>query len=201
MLPLPRRHLSIHVGTCTPVSFSKARTASRFHPSATDGRAARGARRGAAYAPTFTDTYGDGVHSARSQHHGATLYGVLGIARSDRERRNEVVRDNLSFYGAPHVAFLFMPRLGGGVRAASDVGMYAQNFLLSLRGRGFHGIPQAVHGLYADTVREALGVPDELKLLFGISFGTARPDSPVRSLEVGRVPLQASVVLHDTPLW
>lgn len=151
--------------------------------------------------PDFTDTYGDGVHLARSQHLGATLYGVLGIARSDRERRNEVVRDNLRFYGAPHVAFLFMPRLGDGVRAASDVGMYAQNFLLSLHGRGFHGIPQAVHGMYADTVREALGVPAELKLLFGISFGTAKPDSPVRSLEIGRVPLQESVVLHDTPLW
>ncbi|MCX2730654.1 nitroreductase [Saccharopolyspora sp. NFXS83] len=151
--------------------------------------------------PDFTDTYGDGVHLARSQHHGAALYGVLGIARSDHERRNEVVRDNLRFYGAPHVAFLFVPRLGDGVRAASDVGMYAQNFLLSLHGRGFQGIPQAVHGLYADTAREVLGVPDELKLLFGIAFGTAAPESPVRSLEIGRVPLEESVVLHDTPVW
>lgn len=79
--------------------------------------------------------------------------------------------------------------------------MYAQNFLLSLTARGFHGIPQAVHGMYADTAREVLGVPDDLRLLFGISFGTAKPDSPVRDLEIGRVPLDESVVLHDTPLW
>lgn len=149
----------------------------------------------------FTATYGDGVHLKRSQHHGATLYGVLDIARHDHKGRNEVVRDNLKFYGAPHVALLFLPQLGDGVRAASDVGMYAQNFLLSLTARGFHGIPQAVHGAYADTVRKVLGVSDDLKLLFGISFGTAKPDSPVRSLDVGRVPLEESVVLHDTPIW
>lgn len=149
----------------------------------------------------FTSTYGDGTHLQRSQHHGAALYGTLGIERHDHEARNEVVRDNLRFYGAPHVALLFMPQLGDGVRAGSDVGMYAQNFLLSLTARGFHGIPQAVHGMYADTAREVLGVPDDLRLLFGISFGTAKPDSPVRNLEIGRVPLDESVVLHDTPLW
>ncbi|MFC7343959.1 nitroreductase [Saccharopolyspora griseoalba] len=152
------------------------------------------------FSPDFTDTYGDGVHLERSQHHGAALYGKLGIARSDRERRDEVVRDNLRFYGAPHVAMLFLPQLGDGVRAASDVGMYGQNFLLSVHARGFHGVPQAVHGLFADTVRKQLGVSDELKLLFGIAFGTARPDSPLRSLDVGRVPLDESVVLHDTAL-
>jgi nitroreductase len=153
------------------------------------------------FSPDFTDTYGDGVHLERSRHHGATLYGRLGIARDDHERRNEVVRDNLRFYGAPHLALLFLPQLGDGVRAASDVGMYGQNFLLSLHARGFHGIPQAVHGLFADTARKALGVSDEFKLLFGIAFGTAKPDSPVRDLDIGRVPLPESVVLHDTPLW
>lgn len=153
------------------------------------------------YSPDFTDTYGDGVHLQRSQHHGAALYGKLGIGRSDREARNEVVRDNLRFYGAPHVAMLFLPQLGDGVRAASDVGMYGQNFLLSLHARGFHAIPQAVHGLFADVVRKQLDVADELKLLFGIAFGTAQPESPLRSLEIGRVPLQESVALHGTPLW
>ncbi|MEB3369643.1 nitroreductase family protein [Saccharopolyspora mangrovi] len=53
----------------------------------------------------------------------------------------------------------------------------------------------------ADTVRKTLGVSDEFKLLFGIAFGTAKPDSPVRDLDIGRVPLPESVVLHDTPLW
>ncbi|CAM5643110.1 hypothetical protein SAFG77S_12278 [Streptomyces afghaniensis] len=77
--------------------------------------------------------------------------------------------------------------------------MYAQNFLLSLAARGLAGIPQTILGVYADTVREFLGVPAELKLLFGISFGMADPTAPVNTLRTERVPLQRSVVVHDTP--
>ncbi|MET9498458.1 nitroreductase [Streptomyces sp. NPDC006552] len=148
----------------------------------------------------FTDTYGDGLYQERSRVLGAKMYDRRGIARDDREGRNEVVRDNLRFYGAPHVAMLFLPQLGDAVRAASDVGMYGQNFLLSLHARGYHGIPQAVHGMFADTVRKKLGVSDEFKLIFGIAFGTAKPGSRLFDLAVGRVPLSESVVLHDTTL-
>jgi nitroreductase len=109
------------------------------------------------------------------------------------------VRENLEFYGAPHAAFLFMPALGDGVRTAGDIGMYAQNFLLSLAARGLAGIPQTVLGVYADTVRAFLGVPDELKLAFRISFGTPDPAAPVNAVGRKRVPLQQSVVLHGTP--
>ncbi|MDQ0745986.1 hypothetical protein QF034_000217 [Streptomyces africanus] len=70
---------------------------------------------------------------------------------------------------------------------------YAQNFLLSLAARGLAGIPQTLLGVYADTVREFLGVPAELKLLFGISFGMAGPAAPVNTLRTERVPLQRSV--------
>ncbi|MGW6332941.1 nitroreductase [Nocardia rhamnosiphila] len=146
----------------------------------------------------FTFDYGDGTYVKRSQAHGATLYEAWGIARSDVDGRREVVRDNLRFYGAPHVAFLFMPQLGDGVRTAGDIGMYAQTFLLSLTARGFHGIPQTVLGMYADVVRTILGIPEDLKLLFGISFGTADPAAPINDVHMHRLPLDRSVVLHGT---
>ncbi|KQW10660.1 nitroreductase [Streptomyces sp. Root369] len=149
--------------------------------------------------PDFTDGYGDGIYLERAQALGASHYRARGIGRSDRDGRSAAVRENLEFYGAPHAAFLFMPALGDGVRTAGDIGMYAQNFLLSLSSRGLAGIPQTVLGVYADTVREFLGVPAELKLLFGISFGMADPAAPVNTLRTERVPLQRSVVLHDTP--
>ncbi|AKZ60272.1 putative p-nitrobenzoate reductase [Streptomyces ambofaciens ATCC 23877] len=147
----------------------------------------------------FTADYGQGIHRDRSHEHAAIVYGTRGVARSDQEGRREVIRENLRFYGAPHVALLFMPVLGDGVRAAGDIGMYAQNFLLSLTARGYRGIPQAVLGVYADTVRQTLGISEDLKLLFGIAFGTGDQTSPMYGIDVGRVPLQHSVVLHDTP--
>ncbi|MER7052437.1 nitroreductase [Streptomyces sp. NPDC000351] len=147
----------------------------------------------------FTGDYGDGVYRERSYQHGALLYGTRGVGRADIEGRKEVIRENLRFYDAPHVALLFMPQLGDGVRAAGDLGMYAQNFLLSLTARGFHGIPQAILGMYADTVRESLGVPGDLKLLFGIAFGIGDHNSPMYDIGIGRIALRQSVVLHDTP--
>ncbi|GAB2958936.1 nitroreductase [Streptomyces pseudoechinosporeus] len=149
----------------------------------------------------FTFSYadfGEGAYLDRAHDHAATLYQVLGIPRSDRTRRKAAARENLTFFGAPHVAFLFMPSFGDGVRAAGDIGMYAQNFLLSLAARGLDGIPQTMLGFYADVVREFLGVPEELRLLFGISFGRADQAAPVNGFRMGRVPLERSVVLHGT---
>ncbi|MGH3349268.1 MAG: nitroreductase [Nocardioides sp.] len=152
--------------------------------------------------PDFTTSYGDddSVHVQRSQQTGAVLYGALGIGRDDKDGRAKAIQENLTFYGAPHVALLFVPELGDGVRAANDVGMYAQNFLLSLTARGYHGVPQGMHGLFADTVRAHLGLPADLKLLYGISFGTADPEAAVNRLDVGRAPLEEHIVLHDTRL-
>ncbi|MGY5281850.1 nitroreductase family protein [Nocardia gipuzkoensis] len=98
--------------------------------------------------------------------------------------------------GAPHVALLFMPALGDGVRTAGDIGMCAQNFLLSPASRGFAGIPRT---MLASAVRALLDVPADLELLFGISFGTADQAAPVNAVGMTRIPLRRSVVLHGTP--
>lgn len=57
---------------------------------------------------------------------------------------------------------------------------------------------QGMLGFYADVVRDFLNVPEDLKLLFGISFGTADQTAPVNGIRMGRVPLEQNVVLHDT---
>ncbi|MFJ8333371.1 nitroreductase [Streptomyces sp. NPDC094437] len=141
----------------------------------------------------------EGIHLARAHDFAATFYGAVGVARSDRAARTARTRANLEFHGAPHAAFLFMPMFGDGVRVAADVGMYAQNFLLSLTARGLGGIPQAVLGFHADTVRDILNVPEELKLLFGISFGEIDRTAPENTFRMGRAPLTQTVTLHDTP--
>ncbi|MBB5696192.1 nitroreductase [Muricoccus pecuniae] len=133
----------------------------------------------------------------RASEQGRTYYRALGVARDDSLSRAEVVERNVRFFGAPHVALLFMPSVGDNVRVASDVGMYAQTFLLSLAARGYAGVPQAVLGYFADTVRQILGVPGELKLLFGISFGAPDTSHPAFTYQQGRVPLAESVAWHE----
>lgn len=106
------------------------------------------------------------------------------------------MRRNLEFFGAPHVAMLFMPAFHDGVRVASDVGMYAQTFLLSLAAHGLAGVPQTYLGFYADTVREVLGVDPSLKMLFGISFGYPDLDSAASSFHMDKASIEENVTFH-----
>lgn len=133
----------------------------------------------------------------RALEQGRTYYQALGVARGDALSRAEVVERNVHFFGVLHAAFLFMPSVGDDVRVASDVGMYAQTFLLSLTARGYAGVPQAVLSYFADTVREALDVSQDLKLLFGISFGVPDAAHEAFGYHHGRVPISDTVVWHD----
>ncbi|WP_395607292.1 nitroreductase [Pseudomonas sp. B22129] len=138
-----------------------------------------------------------GVYAERAHASGRARYEAIDIGRDDHAARQACLRHNLKFFDAPHVAFLFMPQISDYVRSAGDIGMYAQTFLLSLHARGYGAIPQTLLGMYADTVRDVLGVSAEMKLMFGISFGHADPHSASNFVEVGRVALEDSVVRHS----
>ncbi|WP_340608376.1 nitroreductase [Xenorhabdus bharatensis] len=148
--------------------------------------------------PDFTFDYADfyGDYFTRSQEQARVYYEALGVAREDSVKRHEVYLRNFRFFGAPHAAFLFMPSFGDNVRVASDIGMYAQTFLLSLAARGYAGIPQTLLGFHADTVREILGVSEQYQLLFGISFGYADPNALTHSVRMERIPVKESVTFH-----
>lgn len=145
---------------------------------------------------TFDNSDYEGVFGERRFIQGATYYKGLGIERDNRVGREEAYIKNLTFFDAPHVAFLFMPKIGDNVRVAGDVGMYAQTFLLALTARGYAGVPQTVLGFHADAVRRVLGVSNELNLLFGISFGFENIDDIANKIKMERAPLSESITLH-----
>lgn len=137
------------------------------------------------YEPRWRDQYA---------HVFTTCYG---IPREDNAARKVVYDDNVIGYGAPHMAFLFMPGIDGhDVNIASDVGMYSQTFLLSLTARGFGGIPQLTLAMFADDVREELGISSDYKLLHAISFGYPDWDAMQNKHRVGRVPVEENATLH-----
>lgn len=151
------------------------------------------------FSPDFTwdETAFPEPLDARRRAQGRAYYEALGITRGDAAGRHEAMVRNLDFFGAPHAAFLFMPAVGDSVRVASDMGMYAQNFLLSLTAQGFAGIPQTLLGLFSAAIRAHLGVPYQMKLLFGMSFGYADPTAMAEAPSMPREPISVSCVLHD----
>jgi nitroreductase len=150
------------------------------------------------YSPDFSfdnaEFYGRFGERQRAQ--GKAYYDTLGVARDDKEGRTAAGNLNYTFFGAPQVALLFMPSFGDNVRVAGDLGMYGQTFLLSLTDHGLAGIPQTSLGFFAAIIRRVLNISDELKLLFGISFGYADPEASLNTIKLGRDPLASNVFFH-----
>ncbi len=147
-------------------------------------------------APDFPyDSKYSGIYRERQVDAAVRLYGAMDIARDDKAGRAASFQRNYAFFGAPHVAFLFMPE-PFGLREAADCGMYAQTLMLALAAHGLASCPQTALSYHAPLVRELLGVPSAHKLLFGISFGYEDPDVPANRCRTQRAPLEDSVRFH-----
>ena len=73
---------------------------------------------------------------------GWDLYGLLGIAKTDKERMHAQHRRNYEFFGAPVGLMFTIDRI---MRQGSwlDFGMFLQNMMVAARGRGLDTCPQA----------------------------------------------------------
>ena len=116
----------------------------------------------------------------------------MGIAREDKARRNEAFMENFNFFGAPHVAFLFLPE-PFGIREAADLGMYAQTLMLSFTAHGLASCPQTALSFDADGIRAIAGLEASNKLLFGISFGYEDTQHKANDCRVGRATVDETV--------
>lgn len=134
----------------------------------------------------------EGVYKERQYDAAAQLYKAMGIERSDKEARNKAFMSNFRFFGAPHVAFLFLPE-PFSLREAADLGMYAQNLMLSMTAHGLASCPQTALSFDANLVREELLIKDGNKLLFGISFGYEDKNNNANECRVARAPLEENV--------
>ena len=126
----------------------------------------------------------------------AALYGEMGVARDDYEGRARAMLRNFEFFDAPHVAFVCMDKKFGQ-RVALDVGTWLQTFLLALAARGVATCAQASLSSYPAIVRHELGIPDDLRILCGVSLGYEDTSAPANRARPGRQTLAENVVLLD----
>ena len=120
------------------------------------------------------------------------LYGAMDIDWEDREGRGAAQRRNYEFFDAPHAAFFGIHEIFGP-QSISDVGMYAQTLMLAMTTYGISSCSQGTLRNYPDFVRETFGLPPEVKILYGISFGYEDPQVPANSARTERAPLEETV--------
>jgi len=136
-----------------------------------------------------------GVYKERQYGAAQALYDAVGVTREDKAGRQAQFMRNFTFFDAPHVAFLFLPE-PFGLREAADLGMYAQNLMLTLTAHGLGSCPQTALSFQADFVREQLGVAATNKLVFGISFGYPDPDAAANRCVTDRATGAEAVTFH-----
>lgn len=154
-------------------------------------------RGGAAISPDYplTGPY-PGAYRSRQIEAAKALFAATGVARDDLPARTESFLRNFRFFDAPHAAFILMPEWAQ-IREAADCGMYVQSLMLAMTAHGIGSCAQGALGHYADVVREALGVPEGHRVLFGISFGYEDTAHPANRARTDRAPLHDTTIFHD----
>ena len=137
----------------------------------------------------------EGVFKDRQYGAAKALYDALGIPREDKARRAEWFLDNFRFFGAPACAFFTLPSQFG-LREACDLGMFAQTVMLSLTAHGLGSCPQTSLGFMANVLRPALNLPEDQKLMFGLSFGYPS-ESAINEVRTDRAEIPDAVFFHS----
>ena len=133
-----------------------------------------------------------GIYLARRRESGFQLYNVLGIAKGDKAAAAKQALENFKLFGAPHVAIITTTE-PLGVYGAVDCGAYVSNFMLAAQALGVGSIAQAALARRSDVVRDYLKLPEDRRVVCGISFGYAQHDHVINSYRTSRAPLSDAV--------
>ncbi len=127
---------------------------------------------------------------------GLALYSALGIERGDTTARKEAWFRNYEFFGAPLGLFLFMPKaLGTGFLV--DIGIFLQTVVLACTNEGLATCIQASLAEYPSIIKEILNVPEEFRLVCGLSIGYEDKAAPVNQFRTTRIEVEDFTKWHD----
>jgi nitroreductase len=133
-----------------------------------------------------------GIYLQRRRECGLQLYSRLGIGKADRDAAARQVLENFRFFGAPHLAIVTCEE-ALRTYGAIDCGAYVANFLLAASALGVASIAQAAIGSQSAFLRNYLSLPDERRIICGISFGYADLEHPANQFRTTRAALADAV--------
>lgn len=139
-------------------------------------------------APGQEDAYTARLHGVSRE-----MFGSLGIARDDGAARMAAMGRNTTSFDAPVLLLCYFPRLMKEPQW-SDTGMWLQTVALLLREEGLDSCFQEYMALYANVIRDHIGIDHERYMFFcGMAIGYRDPDAPINNFERERVPLDEQV--------
>ncbi|MBS0441894.1 MAG: nitroreductase [Proteobacteria bacterium] len=127
---------------------------------------------------------------------GWDLYGLLGIAKTDRARMHAQHGRNYAFFDAPVGLIFTIDRV---MKQGSwlDYGMFLQNVMLAARARGLDTCPQAAFTQFHRIIAQQLGLGADEMVVCGMSLGFADPAAIENTLVTERDPVEAFARFHE----
>jgi nitroreductase len=119
---------------------------------------------------------------------GWDLYGLLGLAKTDKAGMHAQHGRNYRFFDAP-VGLIFSIDRRMQVGSWLDYGMFLQNIMVAARARGLHTCPQAAFTQFHRVIAEELAFQPGQMLVCGMALGYADPEAIENSLETERAPV------------
>ena len=126
---------------------------------------------------------------------GWDLYGLLGIAKTDRARMHAQHGRNYAFFDAPVGLIFTIDRV---MKQGSwlDYGMFLQNIMVAARARGLDTCPQAAFTQFHRIIAQQLGLGADEMVVCGMSLGFADPAAIENTLVTERDPVEAFARFH-----
>ena len=121
------------------------------------------------------------------------MFGALDIDRDDQEGRMKAMMRNQTSFDAPALLLCYFPRLMKEAQW-SDTGMWLQSVALLLREEGLDSCFQEYMALYANVIRDFLGLDHDRYMFFcGMAIGYRDTDAAINNFEREREPLDQHV--------
>jgi hypothetical protein len=117
---------------------------------------------------------------------------AVGIPRGDKEGYARQGLENFKFFGAPHVAIVTTTE-PLGTYGAVDCGGYVATFMLAAQALGVASIAQAALARQSNLLRKHFSLPDDRRVVCGISFGYADESKPINGYRTSRAALGEAV--------
>jgi len=121
----------------------------------------------------------------RRRQNGWSLYGLLGIEKSERDKIHAQQQRNFRFFDAP-VGLMFTMNTSLARGSLLDYGMFLQNLMLAARSVGLATCPQAAWLTYSKIVLSHLNAPADEMLVCSMCLGYEDTSSLVNSFETPR---------------
>ena len=123
---------------------------------------------------------------------GFDLYGLLGLAKDDKDGMKRQHARNYQFFDAP-VGLIFTIDRIMGKGSYLDYGMFMENIMISAIGHGLATCAQAAFNQFHQIIERQLELPANEAVVCGMALGYEDKKAIVNTLKTTRVPVDEFV--------